>query len=471
MQYYILGVELLIVAPTEEQAQISIDNKFRNGLMSNENCAREIKNITKEFVEFKNGSKIIAKGVGRDGTGSNLLGNGKQFILVDEARLIDLPVVMTALRPMLATPRRIWGQAREKIGDIPYEKPKLILATSAWYREHQYYTDYFKVYYDEMKKDNPNYYAFSFDYKWAKRYLNFDIILEDKEKMTKEDFEREYGAKFLRQTAHSYFSSKSIKDARVMTVCERKQPKDSGDRYIIVHDVATADGGDNAITYVIKLIPRGDGMFNKEIVYIQSYNGVGVDVQAERLKYLFWECFPNAEKIIYDEQSAGQGIMPYFLTPYIKNGEEMPILIKEDDLETHSLLGSNCLPIVRGIKASEQYNLQHIPYVDTCLRNGTLKMLVPKIQTEQDFKDGLITQEEQIIFYETDMLEKELLNIARIIKPNGSFTFGKLNGRAKKDRFIALMYGLAYVEEVELEEVQAIRQKSKTNSWMDFGVF
>ena len=64
--------------------------------------------------------------------------------------------------------------------------------------------------------------------------------------------------------------------------------------------------------------------------------------------------------------------MPYFLTPYKKDEIEMPILIKEDDIETQSLLGSNCIPIVRGVNASEMYNLQHIPYANACLLNKTL---------------------------------------------------------------------------------------------------
>lgn len=300
------GVECLIVAPSEAQAQISISNKFKSGLMRNENCAREIKNITKTEVEFKNGSVISAKGVGADGSGSNLLGNGKQFILIDEARLIDLPTVMTAINPMLATPRRNWGEANEKIGNLKYENPKLILASSSWYREHTYYTDYYKMFFDEMKKNNKNYYAFSFNYKWAKKCLNYDKVLEDKRKMTKEDFEREYGAKMLRANATSYFNAVSIKEARILTKCEIRQPMKSKARYIIAHDVATAENGDNAITYVIKLVPRIDGLFEKQIVYLRSYNGAGIDIQAEFIKYLYWECFPNVEKIIYDERSAGQ---------------------------------------------------------------------------------------------------------------------------------------------------------------------
>ena len=136
----------------------------------------------------------------------------------------------------------------------------------------------------------------------------------------------------------------------------------------------------------------------------------------------------------------GQGIMPYFLTPYEKDNIEMPILIKEDDIETQSLLGSNCIPIVRGFNASEMYNLQHIPYLNTCLLNKTLKMLVKSSESEKDYKDDLITKEEQMIHIEQDFLEKELLNIARIIKPNGGITYGQLSGSKKKDRVIALVY-------------------------------
>ena len=122
--------------------------------------------------------------------------------------------------------------------------------------------------------------------------------------MTKEDFEREYGAKMLRANATSYFNATAIKEARIMTKCEIRQEPKSKDRYIIAHDVATAENGDNAITYVIKLVPRADGLFEKQIVYLRSYNGAGIDVQAEFIKYLYWECFPNTEKIIYDERSA-----------------------------------------------------------------------------------------------------------------------------------------------------------------------
>ncbi len=124
--------------------------------------------------------------------------------------------------------------------------------------------------------------------------------------------------------------------------------------------------------------------------------------------------------------------MPYFLTPYKKDEMEMPILIKEDDIETQSLLGSNCIPIVRGVNASEMYNLQHIPYANACLLNKTLKLLVKSNISEEDYKADLITKEEQLVFVEQDFLEKELLNIARIIKPNGRNNLWKIIRKQEK---------------------------------------
>jgi len=124
--------------------------------------------------------------------------------------------------------------------------------------------------------------------------------------------------------------------------------------------------------------------------------------------------------------------MPYFLTPYKKDEIEMPILIKEDDIETQSLLGSNCIPIVRGVNASEMYNLQHIPYANACLLNKTLKLLVKSNISEEDYKADLITKEEQLVFIEQDFLEKELLNIARMIKPNGRNNLWKIIRKQEK---------------------------------------
>lgn len=47
-------------------------------------------------------------------------------------------------------------------------------------------------------------------------------------------------------------------------------------------------------------------------------------------------------------------------------------------------------------------------------------------------------------------------------------TYGKLSGSKKKDRVIALVYGLAYVEEIEKEEIQEKRKIQEKNLWLKF---
>jgi len=47
-------------------------------------------------------------------------------------------------------------------------------------------------------------------------------------------------------------------------------------------------------------------------------------------------------------------------------------------------------------------------------------------------------------------------------------TYGKLSGSKKKDRVIALVYGLAYVEEIEKEEIQEKRKVQEKSFWLEF---
>ena len=75
----------------------------------------------------------------------------------------------------------------------------------------------------------------------------------------------------------------------ILENCELSQPKRSKSEYIIVHDVAIskANNSDNANTHVIKLKPRKDGLYYKELVYSKSHNGISLPKQMEFLRKLY----------------------------------------------------------------------------------------------------------------------------------------------------------------------------------------
>ena len=341
------GIKIGIVSGNGNQARMVIKQKIQGELYNNDNVARDISGIyvSQEncVVEYKNGSSIRAISLGQNNKGDSARGWRFQLILVDEARLVKSEVLKTVVEPMKNTPRENAVKIHQKYPEAPLEEGRIIYISSAWLKTCDLYQR-FLDFYSKMTTGSKDYFVASLDWRVgvdAGLFTEASIMRakEDPE-MTSDKFIYEYEGVFVGSSNESYYPYELTSKCRVLDTCELKQPKNCKYNYIITHDVAvsTKKNSDNACTHVIKLIPKVNGTFDKQLVYTITLNGASLAKQRDLLRELIHLRFPNTVKLVIDAQSAGQGLLSLLEEPWSVRDEkgeqvEYPPLVCDDDSE------------------------------------------------------------------------------------------------------------------------------------------
>lgn len=456
------GMAIGIVSGNGNQARMVIKQKIEGELQKNENIKREISSIKTStddcIVTFKNGSSIRAITLGTNQKGDNARGWRFQLVLVDEARLVKDNTLTEVIRPMIKTPRQNAIDLHDRYPENPLEKGRMIYISSAWLKTCDLYQKFLNFYHLMINGDK-HYFVASLDYKVgidAGLFSQEEIDLErESPDMSLDKFEYEYNGTFVGSSNDSYYPYSLTNKCRVLDRCELLQPKRCQYNYVITHDVAvsTKSGSDNSCTHVIKLIPKSNGTFDKHVVFTKTMNGASLKEQRDLLRELLHIRFPNTEKLVIDVRSAGQGLLSLLEEPWGYRNEkgeieEYPPLIQDDDEETMKVL-SNAEPIIRGVQATADFNNIYYPYMKSCFEDQSLKLLVDSNETDELYKNGKYTPEEQVMHVEHDNLMQELSNIKRGFGQNGQILYDRIVKSAKRDRATSLMYGLSVVFEYE----------------------
>ena len=456
------GMAIGIVSGNGNQARMVVKQKIEGELIKNENIKREIASIKTSMddciVSFKNGSSIRAITLGLSQKGDSARGWRFQLVLVDEARLVKDTTLTEVIRPMIKTPRQNAIDLHDRYPENPIETGRMIYISSAWLKTCDLYQKFLNFYHSMINGDT-HYFVASLDYKVgvdAGLFSQEEIDIErDSPDMTLDKFAYEYEGVFVGSSNDSYYPYSLTNKCRILDRCELAQPKKCQFDYIITHDVAvsTKSGSDNSCTHVIKLVPKANGTFDKLVVYTKTMNGASLKEQRDLLRELCHIKFPNTEKIVIDVRSAGQGLLSLLEEPWSYRNdkgevEEYPPLIQDNDDETMRVL-PNAEPIIRGIQATAEFNSTYYPYMKSCFEDQSLKLLVDSNETDEFYKSGKYTAEEQIMHVEHDNLVQELSNIKRTFGQNGSILYDRIVKKAKRDRATSLMYGLSVVFEYE----------------------
>ena len=458
------GMAIGIVSGNGNQARMVIKQKIEGELIKNENIKREISNIKTSaddcIVSLKNGSSIRAITLGTNQKGDNARGWRFQLVLVDEARLVKDSTLTEVIRPMIKTPRQNAIDLHDKYPDNPIEKGRMIYISSAWLKTCDLYQKFLNFYHAMINGDL-HYFVASLDYKVgidAGLFSQEEIDLEkESPDMSLDKFDYEYNGVFVGSSNDSYYPYSLTNKCRVLDRCELCQPKKTQYSYIITHDVAvsTKAGSDNCCTHVIKLVPKVNGTFDKHVVYTRTMNGASLKEQRDLLRELLHIQFPNTEKLVIDVRSAGQGLLSLLEEPWGYRNEkgeteEYPPLIQDDDEEGMKNL-PNAEPIIRGVQATVEFNSIYYPYMRSCFEDQSLKLLTDSNETDELYKSGKYSAEEQVMHVEHDNLMQELSNIKRGFGQSGQIVYSRIVKSAKRDRATSLMYGLSVVFEYEKE--------------------
>ena len=456
------GIAIGIVSGNGNQARMVIKQKIEGELCRNENIKREIKTIktaTDEcIVRFKNGSTIRAFNLGLGQKGDSARGWRFQLILVDEARLVKTEALKEVLIPMTKTPRTNAIELKKKYPEAPSEEGRMVYISSAWLKTCDLYQRFLN-FYSQMISGDKNYFVASLDYRVgidAGLFTEESMMNERNDpEMTLDKWAYEYEGRFVGSSNDSYYPYDITNPCRVIDRCETVQPKKCQYAYIITHDVAVSGkaGSDNACTHVIKLIPRKNGTFTKNVVFTKTMNGATLKEQRDLLRQLAHVDFPNTEKIVIDAQSAGQGLLSLLEEPWSTRNskgeiEEFPPLICDDDEEAQMLL-PEAMPLIRGITATQEFNSTFYPYMKSCFEDRSLQLLVDSSEVDEQYKSGEYKPEEYLMHIEHDTLVQELSNIKQSYSENNRIVYTRIVSKKKRDRATSLMYGLSVVWEYE----------------------
>lgn len=467
------NIKLGIASGNSQQARNVIIQKIKGELAKIEAVAREINFPIKTgmddcVVEFKNGSEIRAITLAQDRGGDSARSWRFSYMLVDEARLVKDNIIEEILIPMTKTKRQNaikWHKS---------EKGKMIFISSAYLKTSKLY-DRFVYHYKQMISGNTNYMCMCFPYQvgvQAGLFDQDDIEKElEKPQMTKDKFAYEFEGVFVGSSGESYFPYELTDQCRVLERCELEQPKKSESKYVITHDVAVSDknGSDNSCTHVIKLKPRADGTYLKQVVYTRVVNGMPLNKQRDLLRKLLHIQFPNTVKLCIDVQGAGAGLpsMFYESWEYLdeKTGRitEYPPLIQDDDKDSLDVL-DNALPIIRAVHGMNNFVNLYYPYMKGCFENQSIELLSQSNDVDILYKSNKISFDEYEQHIEHDILQSELSNIKQDFTDKEKMTYTRIVKTHKRDRATSLMYGLAVVCEMEQENKTNLYKKNITVS-------
>lgn len=457
-----------IASGMSQQSRNVIIQKLKGELIKNEAVAREIVLPIKTgaddcVAEFKGGSEIRAITLAQDRGGESARSWRFSILLVDEARLVKDDIIETILIPMTKTKRQNAIKWKQN------EKGKVIFISSAYLKTSGLYKR-FKYHYEQMNSGNKNYLAMCFPYQVGIQAGLFDAedIEQELQKpsMTKDKFAYEYEGVFVGSSGESYFPYELTDQCRTLERPELQQPKKSNSIYIITHDVAVSDmkGSDNSCTHVIKMKPRPDGTFLKQVVFTKVVNGMPLNKQRDMLRELLHLKFPNTHRILVDAQGAGAGLPSLFYESWEyrdpKTGKvtEYPPLIADDD-EIGMKTIENALPIIRKIHGMNTFVNLYYPYMKACFENQSLELLQQSAEIDTLYKQSQITLDEYEQFVQHDILQSELSNIKQDFTNTEKMTYTRIVKSTKRDRATSLMYGLSMCCEMENENKAKIYKK------------
>lgn len=488
------GSKIILASGNKKQAGNIITEKIVDLQRQSPALMREISEIKTQHDNiccvFKNGSiiRVTTSGDGARGMRGNVL-------VADEFRLIKEKDINFVLKQFLTAPRRPPFMGKEEYENYPRESNKELFLSSAFLKSHWSYNK-FETTVKSMCEGKP---SFACDIPYICS-LDHDLLLkekieEDKQQIGQVAYDMEYCGLWFGESENSYFKSDEINNCRVlntafypMTVSDyrdekekekkRKQmPKMKGEIRIMGIDVAVMGGknNDNSIYTLMRLIPNVNG-FTREVVHMESYNGLDVEEQAMRIKRLFFEF--KCDKIIIDYNGTGFAVLNELMKDtYDKIADvHYPSFAiyerntKENELDVE--MGKGGLPVIYAIKPTETSNNNCCVWLKNAFASRKIRLLIDESEKRTDytkdkkfFTDPEYSALQIAPFIQTSQFVFETLNLVYEVRDKGNIAVRE-QGRNRKDRYSSLSYANYLAELIENEKYK--KGKKRKSKFMFF---
>ncbi len=438
-----------------------------------------LRNEVKTFVEnkdytkliFYNGSKYDVVQM-RDTTRGGRRFGGAIEEIADEK--FDGDILNSVVIPLMANDRTAMCN---KIDPNEIHKCEIYLTTAGTQQQFGY-QKLREVYQDMIDGKSAFCLGNSYELPCLHGQLDIDFIEELRESPTYSimDFMREYQSIWTGSSSGSLVSDEKLKKSRVVGVAEWEHCGDNKVEYCLAYDVSRNEGDENALSclVVIKLTPKDNGDYVKEVVNIFSMEGQHDTWQAKFLKQKVKEF--KARILVVDANGLGSGVVDQLILDL--NDGNPPYKVVNDDKGIWTKYESdNGIPMVFALKAQNKDTrnsdmINHFMQAFNKLNVGLLKSKHEGIkELEKKLKRRIKESEElanaEIPYILTDNLCEEIMNLT--YKQAGTETKIERVSRAiPKDKFSALLYGLYWVY---LEEKKNKISKKQKFNWLDYVLY
>lgn len=492
------GSRVLVCAKRKKQAKLLITSKIMGDLVKNSVALRKeikyLKNDNNEcLIEFHNGSIIEAVVSSDDSRGYR-----SSFLIIDEYRMLSQDMVDGVLLPFLNTPRQPGYRKYAKYKDIVEENTEVYLS-SGWYSSEWSYDRWNETIKGMIEGEDMFACSLAFTTAIQHNLTTKKRIKKEmqKESMTSTTFIQEYCGLWSMEEDGAFFKSSIINPCRTLEEVfyppstmdyikyknvknkPYKLPKVKDEIRIIACDIAISSGSinDNSIYICMRLKPD-NGVYKREVVCIESYNGKEAESQAIRIKELYDDF--DADYMVIDTNGAGASVWSYIQkkTYDMERGIEYDAYTCfNNDNTVDKELAKIGIPVVYSMKAYAELNSRMAMSLRESFISQKLELPITSLDAKgvifnaKDINSNEIQKKINIEgtllvpFRQTDLMATEMINLKHEFK-EGKVTLSA-RGRARKDRMSALLYGNFLCDYLEQENYKKLNKK-KNGGFMFF---
>jgi len=443
------GTHLFIVAPGKEQAaKISQDNIEKiweyYPILVNE---IQYKSFSKDYTKlvFHNGSKFDVVQA-RDSQRGGRRNGGAIEEVADEN--LDGDLLHSVVIPLMANDRIAMCK-----GVDPDEQHKFQwYITTAGTRQSFAFKKLQEVMGEMVRGKSAFSIGSGYELPCMHNQLDLNFVMEQKESPTFNPlaFLREYESVWTGSSEDSLVSLDDLNKCRTLVKAEDKAT-DKDAEYILGYDVSRAEGTANANSAlaVLKLLPRGDGTYQKHLVNIYSFEGTHFLEQALFLKKKVNDF--KARMLVVDSNGLGIGLIDQLV---LEIDENPPYHVTNDDRYL-KFKTSESIPIVYSLKSQSKENKAsdiHNLFM-SAISNNKVRLLKSESQMKAEMLSKDNKKMEKLIkdlspFIMTDLFCEEVMNLE--YKQSGNQTQVKqISKSIPKDKFSAVQYALFYANLLE----------------------
>lgn len=501
--------KVVVTAPERQQAVETI-TKIMDMMKDSPMLRAEISDISDALNSprclFWNGStiRIATMSEGSRHYRANL-------ILCDEYIGSDPRILTDVIQAFMGDHRKplYLNEPKYRTSEYDYlkEKDTEIYCSSAG-REGTWAYEMFVDYFEKMIDGNEDFFVCDLPYQTAVseglRSLDFYTKQRMKPTMTEEKFKSEYEGIWINDNEKGFFKYTALDNCRSLTKAiyptelmdfiesknkkyiDRKKPE--GVIRICGGDISTVGSRKNDASAfgVLQLIPKEKKIrnivngeeqivlipyYDRELIYIETHEGMLAKDQSNRLKKLFYEY--NCDYMVIDAMNAGSVIVQLLGEPSVdvENGMDYaPFMCCNKDDYAEMCNYPNAKKVLYCINASAQTNHDGYQSIQACIGQKMLKLLINEntakdqfriLKGYDDFPSEVKTQLE-LPFLNTALLINELVALERQDTSNGLIKL-KEPSTGRKDRASCLLYLNMIADELSLKLKQPQKKKSSFN--------